>query len=51
LPRDIEAYSVSRACATSYQSAVNVAQTIQADVIECGLAGGAESASILPAAW
>ncbi len=48
LPRDIEAYSVSRACATSYQSTVNVAQAIQAGVIDCGLAGGAESASILP---
>jgi acetyl-CoA acetyltransferase len=35
---------VSRACATSYQSAVNVAQAIQAGVIESGLAGGAESA-------
>ncbi|MAT98331.1 MAG: acetyl-CoA C-acyltransferase FadI [Anaerolineaceae bacterium] len=48
LPHDIEAYSVSRACATSYQSTVNVAQAIQAGVIDCGLAGGAESASILP---
>ncbi|MCA9876042.1 MAG: acetyl-CoA C-acyltransferase FadI [Ardenticatenaceae bacterium] len=48
LPPSIEAYSVSRACATSYQTAVNVAQAIQAGVIDCGLAGGAESASILP---
>jgi acetyl-CoA acyltransferase len=48
LPHQIEAYSVSRACATSYQSTVNVAQAIQTGVIDCGLAGGAESASILP---
>src|SRR5581483_10765193 len=28
MPRDIDAYSVSRACATSYQSAVSVAEAI-----------------------
>ncbi|MFW6067808.1 MAG: acetyl-CoA C-acyltransferase FadI [Myxococcota bacterium] len=48
MPRDIEAYSVSRACATSYQSAVNVAQAILAGDIDCGLAGGADSASDVP---
>ncbi|GIW73319.1 MAG: 3-ketoacyl-CoA thiolase [Planctomycetota bacterium] len=48
MPRDIEAYSVSRACATSYQSVVNVAQAIQTGQIECGLAGGADSASDVP---
>ncbi|HEY8427425.1 MAG TPA: acetyl-CoA C-acyltransferase FadI [Sandaracinaceae bacterium] len=50
MPRDIEAYSVSRACATSYQSTVNVAQAIQAGVIDCGIAGGADSASDVPIA-
>src|SRR5512139_3642977 len=37
MPRDIEAYSVSRACATSYQSTVNVAESILAGVIDCGI--------------
>src|SRR5262245_58216308 len=48
MPRDIEAYSVSRACATSYQSAVNVAQAIETGAIDCGVAGGADSASDVP---
>jgi acetyl-CoA acyltransferase len=50
MPRSIEAYSVARACATSYQSAVNVAESIQAGVIDCGIAGGADSASDVPMA-
>jgi acetyl-CoA acyltransferase len=50
LPRSIEAYSVARACATSYQSAVNVAESIMAGVIDCGIAGGADSASDVPMA-
>jgi acetyl-CoA acyltransferase len=50
MPRSIEAYSVSRACATSYQSTVNVAESIQAGVIDCGIAGGADSASDVPMA-
>ena len=50
MPRSIEAYSVARACATSYQSAVNVAESIQAGVIDCGIAGGADSASDIPMA-
>lgn len=50
LPPGVEAYSVSRACATSYQSVVSVAQAIRDGVIECGLAGGADSASDAPAA-
>jgi acetyl-CoA acyltransferase len=48
MPRNIEAYSVSRACATGYQSTVNVAQAIQAGVIDCGISGGADSASDVP---
>ncbi|MBK7584235.1 MAG: acetyl-CoA C-acyltransferase FadI [Myxococcales bacterium] len=50
LPRDIEAYSVSRACATSYQSTINVAEAIMAGTIDCGVAGGADSASDVPIA-
>ncbi len=50
MPRRIEAYSVARACATSYQSTVNVAESILAGVIDCGIAGGADSASDVPMA-
>lgn len=48
MPRSIEAYSVARACATSYQSTVNVVESILAGVIDCGIAGGADSASDVP---
>jgi acetyl-CoA acyltransferase len=48
LPRAIEAYSVSRACATSYQSTANVADSIRLGRIECGVAGGADSSSDVP---
>src|SRR5207244_2873459 len=50
MPRSIEAYSVARACATSYQSTVNVAESILAGSIDCGIAGGADSASDVPMA-
>lgn len=48
MPRDIEAYSVSRACATSYQSTVSIAQAIETGTIDCGVAGGADSATDVP---
>lgn len=48
LPRDIEAYSVSRACATSYTAASCVAEAILVGQIDCGIAGGADSASVVP---
>jgi acetyl-CoA acyltransferase len=48
LPRSIEAFSVARACATSYQSAVSVTEAILAGAIDCGIAGGADSASDIP---
>ncbi|HSJ43175.1 MAG TPA: acetyl-CoA C-acyltransferase FadI [Euzebyales bacterium] len=48
LPPTVEAYSVSKACITSYQTTVNIAQAIAAGVIDCGVAGGAESASNVP---
>ncbi|WP_298441161.1 acetyl-CoA C-acyltransferase FadI [uncultured Ferrimonas sp.] len=43
-----DAYSVSRACATSFQSTVNVAESIMAGSVEVGIAGGADSSSVLP---
>ncbi|HEY3494617.1 MAG TPA: acetyl-CoA C-acyltransferase FadI [Polyangiaceae bacterium] len=48
LPRSVEAYSVSKACITSYQTTVSVAESILAGVIDCGIAGGADSASDIP---
>lgn len=48
MPRDTEAYSVARACATSYQATVNVVQAIADGAIDCGVAGGADSASDVP---
>jgi len=48
LPRDIEAYSVSRACATSYQSTTSIVDAIATGTIDCGIAGGADSASDVP---
>lgn len=43
-----DAYSVTRACATSFQSTVNVAEAIMCGNIEIGIAGGADSSSLLP---
>jgi len=48
MPESVDAYSVSRACATSYQSATDIAESIAAGQIRCGIAGGAESASDVP---
>lgn len=48
LPRSIDAYSVSRACATSYQATVNLAQAIECGHVDAGIAGGVDSASVLP---
>ena len=48
IPPTVEAYSVSKACITSYQTTVNVAQAIRDGAIDCGIAGGAESASNVP---
>lgn len=45
-----EAYSVSRACATSLQAVVSVAEAIQTGAVEVGIAGGADSASVVPIA-
>ena len=43
-----DAYSVSRACATSFQSTVNIAEAIMAGYVEVGIAGGADSSSVAP---
>ncbi len=43
-----DAYSVNRACATSFQSVVSLAESIKAGAIQIGIAGGADSASTLP---
>ena len=48
LPRSIEAFSVSRACATGYQSTIDVALAIAAGAIEVGISGGADSSSDVP---
>lgn len=48
LPVETDAYSVSRACASSYQSAADVAMNIQAGVIDVGLAGGCDVMSQPP---
>jgi acetyl-CoA acyltransferase len=43
-----DAYSVSRACATSFQSAVNITESIMTGMIDVGIAGGADSTSVAP---
>ena len=43
-----DAYTVTRACATSFQAAVNVTESIMAGTIDIGIAGGADSTSMLP---
>jgi len=48
LPVSCDAYSVSRACATSYQTVVNVAQQIELGLMNVGIAGGADSSSDVP---
>lgn len=48
MPATVDAYSVSRACATSYQSTTDIAESIMVGQIACGISGGAESASDVP---
>jgi len=48
MPESVDAYSVSRACATSYQSTTDIFESIAAGQITCGISGGAESASDVP---
>lgn len=48
MDRRTDAYSVSRACATSFQSTVNVAESIMAGAVDIGISGGADSTSVVP---
>jgi len=48
LPPTVDAYSVVRACATSYQAIVDAVLAIGAGDIDCAIAGGADSASHVP---
>jgi acetyl-CoA acyltransferase len=43
-----DAYSVSRACATSFQSTVNILESMLVGNIEVGISGGADSTSVSP---
>lgn len=48
LPVTCDAYSVSRACATSFQSVASIADSIKTNDIKIGIAGGADSSSVIP---
>ncbi len=48
LPVTTDAYSVSRACASSYQSAVDIAMSISSGQISIGIAGGCDVMSQPP---
>jgi len=48
LPPEVDAFTVSRACASSYQSAVDVYQNIITGNIQLGIAGGADVMSQPP---
>lgn len=48
LPVTCDAYSVSRACATSFQSVSAICDSLQVGDIEIGIAGGADSSSVVP---
>ncbi|WP_417656085.1 acetyl-CoA C-acyltransferase FadI [Pseudidiomarina aestuarii] len=48
LPVSTDAYSVSRACATSFQATANIIESMVSGTIEVGIAGGADSSSVLP---
>jgi len=48
LPRDVDAYSVSRACATSLQALTSAAEEILAGQHDVAVVGGADSMSDVP---
>ena len=48
MPKSIEAFSVVRACATSFQAATSAAESILAGQHDVALVGGADSASDVP---
>ena len=48
LPKDVDAFSVSRACATSFQALTSAAESILAGQHDTAIVGGADSASDVP---
>jgi acetyl-CoA acyltransferase len=48
LPKDVDAFSVSRACATSIQAMTDAARSIQNGEHDVAIAGGADSMSDMP---
>ncbi|GHA12482.1 acetyl-CoA C-acyltransferase FadI [Oceanisphaera arctica] len=48
LPVGTDAFSVTRACATSFQAVSSLAESMLAGQVQVGIAGGADSASVLP---
>src|SRR4051812_40013630 len=48
LPKDVDAFSVSRACATSIQAMTDAAQAITAGHHDVAIVGGADSMSDVP---
>jgi acetyl-CoA acyltransferase len=48
LPKDVDAFSVSRACATSLQAMTDAARMIQSGEHDVAIAGGADSMSDMP---
>jgi len=48
LPKEIEAYTVVRACATSLQALTTAADAISAGEIDCAIVGGSEAMSDVP---
>lgn len=48
LPVTCDAFSVSRACATSFQSVASIVDAIKTNDIKIGIAGGADSSSVIP---
>lgn len=48
LPREVEAYTVIRACATSFQSLTSAAEALLAGQHDVAVTGGADSASDVP---
>ncbi|MEO6420551.1 MAG: acetyl-CoA C-acyltransferase, partial [Polyangiaceae bacterium] len=48
MPKNIEAFSVSRACATSFQSMTSAAEAMLAGQHDVAITGGADSASDVP---
>ena len=48
LPVTCDAYSVSRACATSFQTIANIVDSLNNGDINIGIAGGADSSSVIP---